>query len=89
MIRAAATAGVEPAVRAAIAAVDPQLPVARFQTIDDLRGKIMLEQRYNATVFSAIAGLAPAARTVGMNPSSSVTLSSDRRSTIRAIGTVV
>lgn len=58
VIRASATAGVEPTVRAAIAAVDPQLPVARFKTIDDLRGKIMLEQRYNATLFSAIAGLA-------------------------------
>jgi ABC-type antimicrobial peptide transport system permease subunit len=58
VIRTPGGAAVEPAVRAAIAAVDPQLPVARFKTIDDLRGKITLEQRYNATLFSAIAGLA-------------------------------
>jgi ABC-type antimicrobial peptide transport system permease subunit len=57
-IRSGNAAAVEPAVRAAIAAVDAQLPVARFKTIDDLRGKITLEQRYHATVFSAIAGLA-------------------------------
>ena len=59
--------GIEPEVRTAVAAVDPQLPVARFKTIDDLRGKIMLEQRYNATLFSAIAGLALLLAALGLS----------------------
>jgi hypothetical protein len=67
VIRTAGGAGIEPEVRAAVAAVDPQLPVARFKTIDDLRGKITLEQRYNATLFSAIAGLALLLAALGLS----------------------
>jgi ABC-type antimicrobial peptide transport system permease subunit len=48
----------ETQVQAAVAGADPQLPVARFKTIDDLRGDITLDQRYHAMLFSAIAGLA-------------------------------
>src|SRR3954462_14207875 len=58
VIRAPRAAAVEPLVQAAIAAVDPQLPLARFKTLDDLRGKLPLDQRYHATLFSALAGLA-------------------------------
>lgn len=53
-----ALGSVEAQVQAAVADADPQLPVARFKTIDDLRGDITLEQRYHAVLFSAIAGLA-------------------------------
>jgi hypothetical protein len=67
VIRTAGWANVEQEVRAAIAAVDPQLPIARFKTIDDLRGKITLEQRYNATLFSAIAGLALLLAALGLS----------------------
>jgi predicted permease len=51
-------AGVEAQVQAAVTAVDPLLPVAGFRTIDDLRGRITLDQRYRATLFSMVAGLA-------------------------------
>jgi ABC-type antimicrobial peptide transport system permease subunit len=49
---------VEAQVQAAVAGADPQLPIARFKTIADLRGDITLDQRYHAMLFSAIAGLA-------------------------------
>ncbi len=62
VIRAAragsALGNLEAQVQAAVAGADPQLPVARFKTIDDLRGDITLDQRYHAMLFSAIAGLA-------------------------------
>ena len=51
-------AAVEAQVQAAVAAIDPLLPVASFRTVDDLRGRITLEQRYRATLFSIIAALA-------------------------------
>ncbi|MGO9254860.1 MAG: ABC transporter permease [Bryobacteraceae bacterium] len=58
-IRAAGAVGVvEAQVQAAVAAADPQLPIARFKTIADLRGDITLDQRYHAMLFSTIAGLA-------------------------------
>ncbi len=67
VIRTAGGPGIEAEVQAAVAAVDPQLPVARFKTIDDLRGKITLEQRYHATLFSAIAGLALLLAALGLS----------------------
>ncbi len=51
-------AAVEAQVQAAVASVDPLLPVAAFRTIDELRGRITLDQRYRATLFSIVAGLA-------------------------------
>jgi len=45
-------------VQAAVAAVDPQLPIAKFQTIDDLEAHITSDQRYHAALFSILAGLA-------------------------------
>jgi predicted permease len=58
VIRAPGGMALAPQVQAAVATIDPQLPVGRFRTFDDLRGKVTLDQRYNATLFSAIAGLA-------------------------------
>ena len=58
VIRTNARGSVERQVQEAIASVDPQLPIAPFQTIDDLRGRVTLDQRYNAALFSALAGLA-------------------------------
>ncbi len=51
-------AAIEAQVQAAVASVDPLLPVAAFRTIDDLRGRITLDQRYRATLFSLVAALA-------------------------------
>jgi predicted permease len=58
VIRTGGGGQLEAQVQAAVAAVDPQLPIARFKTIDDLRGRITLDQRYNAALFSVIAALA-------------------------------
>lgn len=66
-IRTASGPAVEAQVQAAIAAVDPQLPIARFRTMDDLRGRITREQRYNATLFSAIAGMALLLSALGLS----------------------
>jgi predicted permease len=66
-IRTSGGAGIEGPVQAAIAAVDPQLPIARFRTMDELRGRITREQRYNATLFSAIAGLALLLAALGLS----------------------
>jgi putative ABC transport system permease protein len=44
--------------RQAIATVDPRLPFSAFHNIDQLHGEALGEQRYQATLFSAFAGLA-------------------------------
>jgi predicted permease len=67
VIRTDAPGSVERQVQEAIAAFDPQLPIAPFQTIDDLRGRVTLDQRYNATLFSAIAGLALLLAALGLS----------------------
>jgi predicted permease len=66
-IRTASGSAIQGAVQAAIANIDPQLPIARFRTIDDLRGRMTQEQRYNATLFSAIAGLALLLSALGLS----------------------
>jgi predicted permease len=60
-------AAIETQVQAAVAAVDPLLPVARFKTVDDLRGSITREQRYRATLFSILAGLALLLAALGLS----------------------
>jgi predicted permease len=68
VIRAPGNAAVvESQVQAAVAAVDPLLPVARFRTVDDLRGRITLDQRYRATLFSILAGLALLLAALGLS----------------------
>jgi predicted permease len=51
-------AGLSRAIQAAVASADPQLPVARFRTIDELQAFITRQQRYHAVLFSIMAGLA-------------------------------
>ena len=53
-------------VRAAIAAVDPRLPLAHFRTVDDLRGLQTGEHRYLAALFSIFAGLAVLLAAIGL-----------------------
>lgn len=60
------TGTLEGKVQEAVASVDPQLPVARFKTIDELRGRITRDQRYHASLFSVIAGLALALAAIGL-----------------------
>lgn len=52
------TGGLEARIQGAVASVDPQLPIASFQTIDDLQAHITSGQRYHAALFSILAGLA-------------------------------
>jgi predicted permease len=53
-----ATGSLEAQIQSAVAGADPQLPIARFKTIAELRSQSVLDQRFRATLFSTIAGLA-------------------------------
>ena len=67
VVRAGAAApGLPEQVRAAIAAVDPRLPVAHFRTMDDLRGLQTGQQRYLAALFSIFAALALVLAALGL-----------------------
>jgi ABC-type antimicrobial peptide transport system permease subunit len=46
------------ALQRALASVDPRLPFSSFQTMTEVRGAALQEQRYQATIFSVLAGLA-------------------------------
>ncbi len=61
-----APGSVEAQVQAAVAAVDPLLPVAKFQTIADLQADITRDQRYHAALFSTLAGLALLLAAIGL-----------------------
>ncbi len=50
----------------AVASVDPQLPVANFRAIDQLRAHVTQDQRYHAVLFSMLAGLALLLAAVGL-----------------------
>jgi len=58
--------GIESRVQSAIAAVDPLLPVARFRTVDELRGRYTDGERYLALLFSVLAGLAVLLAAIGL-----------------------
>jgi hypothetical protein len=58
--------GLEARVQSAIGAVDPLLPVARFHTVDELRGRYTSDQRYLAMLFSVLAGLAVLLAAIGL-----------------------
>jgi putative ABC transport system permease protein len=53
-------------VRAAVAAVDPLLPVARFRTVQELAGQYTQGERYLAALFSMLAGLALLLAAIGL-----------------------
>lgn len=50
--------GLSEAMRRALAAVDPRLPFSSFESMQEIRGASMRQQRYEATLFSVLAGLA-------------------------------
>jgi ABC-type antimicrobial peptide transport system permease subunit len=60
------TANLASQIRAVVAATDPQLPVAHFRTVDELRGRYTGGQRYMAGLFSILAGLALLLAAVGL-----------------------
>jgi predicted permease len=53
-------------IRAAVAGVDPQLPIAHFRTMDELRNVHTGSQRYLAALFSILAGLALLLAAIGL-----------------------
>jgi len=52
--------------QAALAGVDPLLPIAKFQTIDDLQAHITSAQRYHAALFAILAALAVLLAAIGL-----------------------
>jgi hypothetical protein len=50
--------GLPEAISRALAAVDPQLPVSAFHTMPELRRDSLKQQRYQALLFSTLAGIA-------------------------------
>jgi ABC-type antimicrobial peptide transport system permease subunit len=60
------TANLTGQIQAAVADVDPQLPVARFRTVEQLRNVQTGSQRYLAALFSILAGLALLLAAVGL-----------------------
>ena len=60
------TASLTGQIRGAIADFDPLLPVARFRTVDELRGRYTGTQRYLAALFSILAGLALLLAAIGL-----------------------
>lgn len=61
-----AAANLPAQIRAAVAATDPQLPIARFHTIDELRARYTGSQRYLAGLFSLLAALALLLAAIGL-----------------------
>ncbi len=43
--------------QSALASIDPQLPFSSFKTVANLRGSAFQQQRYQAAIFSTLAGL--------------------------------
>jgi len=60
------TANLTGQIGAAVAASDPQLPVAHFRTVDQLRNVQTGSQRYLAALFSILAGMALLLAAIGL-----------------------
>ena len=58
--------GIERRVQSAVAAVDPLLPIARFRTVEELRGRYTSDERYLALLFSVLAGLSVLLAAIGL-----------------------
>jgi predicted permease len=54
------------AMQRALASVDPRVPFSSFKTMADVRGAALQEQRYQATIFSVLAGLATLLAALGL-----------------------
>jgi len=58
--------GLSAQVQAAVSAIAPQLPMTGFQTVDELQSAVTRNQRYNAALFSILAGLAVLLAAIGL-----------------------
>jgi predicted permease len=63
---AGAQQGIVAAMTRAVGQVDPQLPFAKFRTLDDVRGEAVATQRAQALLLGALAGLALLLAAVGL-----------------------
>ena len=54
-------------IQAAVASVDAQLPITKFQTVDDLQARTTRGQRYDAALFSILAGLGLLLAAIGLS----------------------
>jgi predicted permease len=61
-----ASPGLPQLIRAAIAATDPQLPIAQFRTIDDIRASTFSVQRLESALLSTLAALALVLAAIGI-----------------------
>jgi predicted permease len=61
-----APARLAPKIQAAVAAVNQELPVSHFQTMDEVQNVYLQEQRYTAALFSMLAVLALALAAIGL-----------------------
>lgn len=67
VVRAAgARASIESQIRNAVAQADPRLPIAAFETADDLQARTTSTQRYHAALFSMLAGLGLLLAAIGL-----------------------
>jgi predicted permease len=58
--------GLPEAMARALAAVDPRLPFSSFRSMEQVAGRSIEEQRYRATLFSVLAGLATLLSAIGV-----------------------
>jgi predicted permease len=61
-----ASPGLYQLIRTAIAAADPQLPIAEFRTVDDIRASRFSVQRLESALLATLAGLALVLAAVGI-----------------------
>ena len=57
---------IAPRIQAAIATVNPELPLSHFQAMDDMRDLYLRQHRYAGGLFSALAALALALASIGL-----------------------
>jgi predicted permease len=61
-----AAARLIPKIQAEVAAVDAELPVSRFRTMDEVEGLYLRQERYATALFSMLAALALALAAIGL-----------------------
>lgn len=59
--------GLEAAIRAAIASVDPQLPVARFESMAQVQSRAMATERFMALLLVTLGGIAALLAAIGIH----------------------
>ncbi len=62
----AAPARIAPRIQAAIATVDPELPLSHFQAMEDIRDLYLKQHRYASALFAALAAIALVLAAIGL-----------------------